>query len=153
MNHIDEQYRREGVENAGATLDTSLFTAIILAALTALSIISFTGCGSVAEGSDPLVVQAERTAEIAFETFDSFLKMEFANKEALLKIDPKIHETAEVIRRNGSQWIEDLRTATKAYKRARDPDSQSRLNAAMAAIQSALDSSQKYLEKKKELVP
>lgn len=147
MNHIEEQYRKDGIQN-GASLITVAFTCLILAGLVALSSCAFTGCAGVKEGSDPLVVRAEQASEIAFETFDTFLKFEFENKELLLKTDPKIHETADLIRRDGLTWISDLREATKAYKKARDPDSQAKLHNSLTALQNVLTQAQKYLERK-----
>ncbi|HOP99132.1 MAG TPA: hypothetical protein PLK78_17075 [Verrucomicrobiota bacterium] len=78
------------------------------------------GCGAfpvqVADGADPIVVNAEWTAENALNSIDQFLAWERNNEAALLAKDPGIHQAAEHFRANAKQWITDLRTQTKQYK-------------------------------------
>lgn len=108
--------------------------------LVAAMALPLAGCGTftVAPGADPLVVYAEASAETALDTFKIFLKWERDNEAVALKIDPKIHATAEEIRRNGLIWIGELRTATRTYKAARTEDNAGKLRAAQQFLEFAL---------------
>jgi hypothetical protein len=106
------------------------------------------GCKTftVAPGADPLVVYAEASAETALDTFDAFLKWERAN-EAALSEWPQIHATADEIRRNGKQWIRDLRTATKVYKSAKTSENRDALLIAQELLDFAVqEARQRFAE-------
>lgn len=139
--------REESRRVAGHGLLTGAFSCLLLAALTVVAGCLWGGCAT-APGADPLLVQAERTADMAFQTFDTFLRFEHDNQAALRRIDPAIHETAELIRREGPGWLTSLREATRAYKRERTADTEAGLKSALVMIQAALAQAQKHLERK-----
>src|SRR5688572_9560710 len=95
----------------------------------------FTGCSSILPGNDPVVVNAERTTAIALDTFDTFLKFEYENKESLEKISKDIHKVAETIRKNGKDWLVSARTLTVSYKKNRSPENKFQLMTAIAVLQ------------------
>lgn len=95
--------------------------------------------------ADTLVVTCEKVRATALDTFDAIMQWEYANREALQRINPQIHEFAENIRRNGRAWLDDLTALKRSYQDARTPDNASRLNAALAALNSAIASASRYL--------
>ena len=98
------------------------------------------GCGTftVKPGSDPVVVYAEYSSELALQSFDLFRKWERENDVALVKIDPSIHQVANSIRENGKRWIVELRTAISAYKVNRTPEAKTALLAAQGFLDLAI---------------
>lgn len=106
---------------------------------------SISGCKSIGIGQDPIVVNAERTLSIALTTFDVFLKYEYDNRAALEQISPDIKKFADVIRRNGKNWIETANNLKIAYKHNRTEQAKVSLITALALVQSALNESQKYI--------
>ena len=96
--------------------------------------------------ADSLVVTAEKTGATALDAFDRFMKYERENEAALAKVSPKIHAAAEEIRTNGRTWLLDLDMAKVAYQSNRgDPGNATRLQAALAVIQSAVASALNYV--------
>lgn len=95
--------------------------------------------------ADSVVVTAENLRESALGVFDAFMRVEKENDAALRTLNPKIHDAAEEIRKNGSRWLDDLTVAKTAYQSARTPENASKLNSALAAVRSALVSASKYL--------
>lgn len=102
-------------------------------------------CTSILPNNDPVVVNAERVTAIALDTFDTFLKFEYENRERLEAISKDIHKVAENIRRNGKDWLLTARALTKAYKENRSPEAKFQLMTALAILQSAMSESHKYI--------
>lgn len=112
----------------------------IRAILSIVALSVLVGCGTtfnVKPGADPVVVYAEASAETAFNVFDSFLKWEQENEAALSGV-PQIHATAEEIRRDGLNWITELRTQTKIYKSNRTDKNRAALLGAQEIVDFAL---------------
>lgn len=97
----------------------------------------------VAEGSDPVVVHAERTAGYALDTFDSFLLWEYQNRNLLN--NQQIKAAADNIRANGKLWISELRVATQTYKAVRSQPNAEKLDIALAIVNQALETARRYL--------
>jgi len=126
-----------------------------------ISLIFFAGCGGCAAGkgtltpatgvydataaADVAVVSAQNIREVAMGVFDSFMQVEKSNAAALLALSPKIHETAELVRRDGQKYLDALTAATTAYQNARTPENASKLKSALAAVNSLLISATKQL--------
>ena len=118
----------------------------IFSSLIFLTLMLFcSGCASILPGNDPIVVNAERTVGIALDTMDTFLKMEYDNREALKKISPEIFNVAEKIRHNGVRWIETATSSIKAYKQNRDGNHKANLITAVAVLENALNEARKYI--------
>lgn len=132
-------------------------TLILLLAVIALA---FSGCSTLSKLSsdfnlsasgqtgvvndDQIVVRSEQALSIALDTFDTFLKVEFENKELFAKI-PGAHDTAENIRRNGKKWIKSLEAAHDAYKGNRSAENHATLVTAYKVVQSAIAESKNYV--------
>ncbi len=84
--------------------------------------IGLTGCASVEEGADSVVVNAERVAQASFEIMDAFVLYEHNNREMLRRISPEIEKAANSVRTDGRKAIEQLRSATAAYKNNRSAE-------------------------------
>lgn len=104
-----------------------------------------TGC--VTPGNDPVVVQAERTTQLALDVFDTFLLWEHNNRQALLDLDPKIKVAADFIRERGQTWLETSRAMTKAYKENRSDANKANLDTALAVLRAGVGEAQKYFVK------
>lgn len=104
------------------------------------------GCASMAPGSDPVVVNAERVTVLALETFDGFLKWEFDNRTALAAT-PQVRQVADTIRRDGIAWLQSARSMTKAYKENRTPEAKANLQTALSVLDEAIKQAKAYLKK------
>ncbi len=126
----------------------SIVAALLLPAL-GLGAMGFglTSCAEITVGADSVVVNAERTTALAVDTFDSFLQFEYSNRAQLAAVSPGIHTYAEVIRRNGQQWLMSARTLTRAYKEHRTAENKANLETAIAVLQTAITQAQMYLAK------
>jgi hypothetical protein len=103
-----------------------------------------TGCGSIQPGNDPVVVNAERTTQLAVDVFDTFLQWEYANRQAL-SATPEVRQSADFIRAKGQDWLVTARSMTQAYKRNRTPENKGNLETAMAVLRSAIGEARHYL--------
>lgn len=139
---------------------------IQLLLVTALIAASFTGCETIsatykaattgynvsATGDpgvvhdDQIVVRTEQALNIALDTFDLFLKIEYDNRAALSGI-PKLHEFAEKVRRDGKKWIKSAQAAKNAYKNNRTELNHANLVTAYKTLQEAINQSKSYINK------
>jgi hypothetical protein len=103
--------------------------------------------GCVTPGSDPVVVNAERTTQLALDVFDTFLLWEYTNRETLQVFDPKIKEAADFIGARGQAWLETARAMTKAYKENRSPENRANLNTALAVLRAGMGEAERYFVK------
>ena len=134
-----------------------LFNAVMLAAVLAVA-----GCNSgckTAQGqynpssntydtnavADAVVVTAQNLREAALGVFDAFMRVEKANEATLRVLNPKIHESAEEIRKNGKRYLDDLTKAIATYQSVRTPENTGKLDAALAAVRTALQSAAFHL--------
>ena len=116
-----------------------------LAALPLTILLLASGCSSVEPGNDPLVVNAERTTELAVDTFDLFLRWEYDNRATLATV-PQIRRSADRIRAEGQSWLTTTRTLTTAYKANRSPENKANLETALTVLRAALAEARTYLE-------
>jgi len=116
----------------------------VMAAVIPLSL-ALVGCSSIQSGNDPLVVNAERTTQLAVDVFDTFLKWEYDNRQTL-SVTPEIRKTADFIRTNGQNWLLTARSMTKAYKQSRTPENKANLDTAIATLRTAISEARRYLE-------
>ena len=92
-----------------------------------------------------LVVTAENVREIALDAFDNFMRIERANRATLMKVNPKIHEAAETVRRDGRKYLNTLTTAKVAFQNDRSQANATALTGALASVQSLLRDTVRYL--------
>lgn len=103
------------------------------------------GCATLLPGNDPVVVNAERTANLASDTFDTFLKIEYDNHAALETVSPEIGKYAETLRVHAPTWLGSLRALTKAYKFNRSPENKASLQTGVAVVVAAMTESSNYI--------
>jgi hypothetical protein len=108
-------------------------------------ILCLAACAPLQPGADPIVVNAERTANLAADTFDVFLKLEYDNRAALQTLSPAIHQYAETLRAKGPVWLDSLRALTKAYKFNRTSENKASLQTAISVVTAAMTESSKYI--------
>lgn len=126
---------------------TKAFKFIVAALFSVAIFLTQSGCNGVAPGHDPILVRAEQTTQIALETFDSFLKWEYDNRQALSKT-PEIKKLADGIRASGISWLKSAREMTEAYRLNRTPEAKADLETALAVLSSALNEAKVYLRAK-----
>lgn len=95
---------------------------------------------------DPILVNAQKATETAFNTFDLFVHLEKANRPLADSIDPAIHKAAEDIRKHGLDWIDSANNAMHAYQTNRDDTSKSTLQKALADLSAGLAEARKYTD-------
>src|SRR5882724_2714806 len=103
--------------------------------------LALAGCAT-APGSDPTLVHAQQTIKQAKLTMDAFVHLERGYEMQLKAISPDFHTYAETVRAHGQQWLHDGWDAVEAYRVNKDS---SKLDAALAVLQSAVKNSQHYL--------
>jgi hypothetical protein len=99
----------------------------------------------VAPGNDPLVVNAERTTQLAVDVFDTFLQWEHTHRDTLAAV-PEIRRAADLIRAKGQDWLLTARSMTTAYKANRTPENQANLQTAIAVLRRGITEATQYLE-------
>lgn len=99
---------------------------------------------AILSGNDPVLVNAERTTALAFDTFDSFFALE-RGQEAYVKAHaPAVHTFANTLRRNAPKYLATARAATEAYRTNRDANHKATLQTAITVLQVALNQVQVY---------
>lgn len=106
----------------------------------ALIAITSTGCAhfgfaKVAQDSDPIVVNAERTTAISLSIVDEFLKFDDENRDFLRTKVPSVHAVAEQLRREAPAAFDRARSLTATYKLTRIPGDGDNVNDALTKIQ------------------
>lgn len=112
-----------------------------------------TGCASLQKGADPVIVRAEQTQTIAYGTFDTFLKIDAADRGFFRTNVPAMHEFAESLRKwvvldaqSNRQWVaycQSLDRVKLAYKAGTATSNQ--VLTVLATVETALAESQQYL--------
>ncbi len=102
-------------------------------------LILLVGCAT-----DP-VINAEKTTSVANDTFNAFVILERNNEAYLKTVNPGIHQYANIVRRNGVQWLQTARALTVAYKTNKTADNKANLDTALAVINAAVIQSQSYI--------
>jgi hypothetical protein len=118
---------------------------VTLAAMLPLSL-ALVGCSSIQPGNDPVVVNAERTTQLAVDVFDTFLQWEYDNRQTL-SATPEIRKAADFIRSHGPDWLQTARSMTRAYKQNRTPENKVNLETATTVLRTGIAEAQKYLGK------
>lgn len=103
------------------------------------------GCASILPGSDPLVVRAEQGLKAADATFNTYVQVEYANRDLLKKVDIKFETVADKIRVGWTNWVVVLDKALLSYKHAKTPENQAALAQAQATVDTNLAAAQALL--------
>ena len=104
-----------------------------------------------AETSDQLVLRAEQTAETAKATFGILFHLEKDNQDALLQVNPAIHDFTNRLKKDNYAigLIQSLRNATKAFKSNRTTSNQANLNTYLLTLNQVLADANKYIAQAK----
>ncbi len=103
------------------------------------------GCSSILPGNDPVIVRAEQVEKTALAVFDTYVHVEFSQREKLKSISPEFVKVADLIRVSADDWIESLEAALKAYRNNRSPENKATLVTALAVLETSLAEAQRYL--------
>lgn len=101
-------------------------------------------CSTIIPGNDPVLVSAERTTSLAFDTFDSFFALERAQEVYVKANLPEVHKFANSLRVNAPKYLASARATTEAYRLNRDDQNKANLGTAIAILQTALSQVQVY---------
>lgn len=107
----------------------------------------FSGGCKTLTGNDPVVVDAEKSTSIAFETINTFLKLEYDNQAIIKQQAPAVHTYANYVRIHSPQWISTARALTNAYKSNRTPANKANLQTALAVLTQAISQIGQYTTK------
>lgn len=113
----------------------------------------FAGCfATLKPGADAVVVRAQQAEQMAFATFDTYLKMVHAHEAKVKSTAPAAYDFAEWLRAKqpdgqprGLAMIESLGRVRRAYAANRTTEGKSSLLSALSALQSSIAETQKHL--------
>lgn len=120
----------------------SVIAALLM--LGALSMSTF-GCAPIDAGADPLIVNAERSIQMSFETVDAFLQFDHANREAIKQTAPDVHRFAEATRQSAPALFQTAWAALADYKSAQTPGTGDRLDDALTKVESLARTARLFL--------
>ncbi len=112
-------------------------------------VLAMVSCSGILPGNDPVVVNAERSTQLALDTFNTIEKLEFDTYSALKQADPatatKVRTFVNVLRAKSPQWLSSARTLTMAYKENRTAENKASLETAIAVLTSATSTANTYI--------
>jgi hypothetical protein len=100
-------------------------------------------CTTPQTGSDPIVVNAEKTLRISKDTLDLFVTLEYQNQALIKTKFPPVHAFAESVRKDAPQLLKAANDAKNAYKNKQGTSAQ--LFAALTAVTTLASKAQQYL--------
>jgi hypothetical protein len=139
---------------------------VIACALAFAVLVLLSGCKTLQPGADPVVVRTEQSLTIAQATFDTFLKLDDADRPLVKHQLPAVHNFAEWLREPmpispGStvivaRWAEMVAAADRvklAYQANRTPENRANLVTALATLEVAVSEVQSNLAQLQALNP
>ena len=103
------------------------------------------GCTTdIQPGSDPVVVNAEKTTSIAVESLNTFFRIESQNSDLIKEKAPQIHKYADFARNNAPRWISTARALTKTYKNNRTAENKADLETALQVLSEVINQVRQY---------
>lgn len=106
-------------------------------------------CATIQIGQDPVVVNAERSTQLALDTFNVIEKLEIDSYAAFKATDAaaaaKVRIFVNNLRRNQAEWAASARTLTKAYKENRTAENKASLATAIAVLTAATTTANQYI--------
>ncbi|MEO7099107.1 MAG: hypothetical protein ABI162_07075 [Luteolibacter sp.] len=110
---------------------------------------SCSSCSSIHIGQDPVVVNAERTTQVALDAFDAVEKIDLDGYASFKMVNPKAAAAERTfvnnLRAHQYEWVTSARTATKAYKNNRDAAHKATLDTAIIVLVTATREANKYI--------
>lgn len=133
-----------------------LVAVLIVSGAWTIAPVSFTGCKQIPSTSqqtaDQVILRAEQTAQTARLTMDTFVHLERDNEALLKQVNPQIHQYANTIRRNGLNWVDSLRAATKAFKANRTPENEATVNTWLTTLITATTQMNQYIAQSRQAI-
>jgi hypothetical protein len=103
----------------------------VISLLTFVIWVSGLGCSAIAPGSDPIVVNAQRTMSASFDIVDAFLRWEHINRG---KVDNEVTKAADDIRVKFPTSLEATKAVLRVYKETKSSDSKATLETWLATL-------------------
>lgn len=105
--------------------------------------------------ADQIIVDAEKTTKIADDTFNTFLKLDYENREFIKSHAPSVHAFAEYLRKDDRalNWLKQARSATKAFKENRTAGNKASLQTLIAVIKQAIADTQEKMAAANAITP
>ena len=100
-------------------------------------------------GTDPVVVNAEKSTAIAADTFDTAFQVE-ATLRQQGKVPDSINQYFNYARKNAPQWLSTARAMTLAYKNNRSSTNSANLQTASAVLIAAVAQINTYIAQIKQ---
>ena len=111
------------------------------------------GCfATLKPGEDPLVVRSQQAEQVAFTTFDTYLRLVHEHEARVRSKVPAAFKFAEWLRAKNSDgtarglaMVTSLSNVRRAYAVSRTAANKASLTSALAAVTSAISEAQKHL--------
>jgi hypothetical protein len=105
--------------------------------VTGLAILAafLSGCATVKEGHEPWVVQSERALTIAKETIRAFVTIEHDNRAWCRENLPRVHDSAEFMRKHAPKALGSAGKALSRYKANRTQELKKAASGALVDVQ------------------
>lgn len=122
-----------------------------LAILLLLLPLMFAGCASLKPGADPLVVRCQQTERMAFETLDTFLRIERSQAARIRAVAPSVSDFAGWLREpladgpRGISLVKSLGAVRRAYQADRSDGNRSKVESSLRIVAATLAETQKHL--------
>lgn len=114
--------------------------------------LSLVGCATLSPTADPLVVRTEQVERIAFDTFDTFVRLVSRYEAKVKATAPAAYDFAEWLRAKGPDgkprgiaMVKSLDATRRAYKANRSDVNRATLSSSLAALEKALNEAQAHL--------
>lgn len=101
-------------------------------------------CATILPGNDPVLVNAERTAQSSHQVLDLLFTVERDNEAVIKRTQPKIHDAVNSVRRKAPAAEDNLQKAIDAYRDHRDAQHKADLGTYLATLQALLDIASDY---------
>lgn len=116
----------------------AVLTIAALAGPPAVIVTTQQGCalfsGGYDPGADPVVVNAQQIRQISFDTVDTYLAFEKANRLALWKVSKEFKHVADDLRMQFPSSLKVYNAALDSYKTVRDATNKAALQTATANL-------------------
>jgi len=89
------------------------------------------GCSSIAPGSDPIVVNAQRSMSASFDLVDAFLRWEYVNRHAVAR---DVTDAADIIRTKFPPAFEATKSVLATYRANKTPEAKADLMTWLATL-------------------
>lgn len=113
---------------------------------------SLLGCATLSPTEDPLVVRTEQVERVAFDTFDTYVKLVARYETKVKATAPAAYDFAEWLRAKGPDgkprgiaMVKSLDATRRAYKANRSEANRLTLSSSLAALERALSEAQSHL--------